>query len=157
MFGCVAFSMFRNVDCYLFYTQLRMTVDKQSVAFWRNFSCFFVFEIFFSKLSFFPTEASNFPRTCFTQSLKQNYDLIAFSTVYVTFQTATQLLSSPKCTAQKKKEYTKSVTWSAKHIANIYENKLAANSSKGTTSQVPAGLLDGLLGQLQIQAPMTSS
>ena len=70
-------------------------------------------------------------------------------------QTATQLLSSPKCTAQKKKEYTKSVMWSAKQIGIKYESKLDASNATAT-SQVPVGLLDGLLGQLQIQAPTSS-
>ena len=42
------------------------------------------------------------------------------------FQTATQLASSPKCTAQKKREYVKTVMWAAKQIAKTYESKLGA-------------------------------
>ena len=75
-------------------------------------------------------------------------------------QAATQLLSSPKCTAQKKKDYQKSVNWAAKQISSKYEAKLEAGGGgarRGGGQQVPVGLLDGLLGQLQIQAPAQSS
>ena len=48
----------------------------------------------------------------------------------LTFQTSTQLASSPKCTAQKKREYVKTVMWAAKQIAKTYESKLGPGKSK---------------------------
>ena len=41
-------------------------------------------------------------------------------------QTSTQLASSPKCTAQKKREYVKTVVWAAKQITKKYETKLGS-------------------------------
>ena len=45
-------------------------------------------------------------------------------------QTSTQLASSPKCTAQKKREYVKTVVWAAKQITKKYETKLGSGKSK---------------------------
>merc|ERR1711974_204659 len=70
--------------------------------------------------------------------------------LYGLLLTSSQLLSSPKCTTQKKKDYQKSVNWAAKQISSKYETKLEAKSvGGGADSQVPVGLLDGLIGQLQ--------
>jgi len=93
-------------------------------------------------------------KTYYCHAIKLNPDNMR--ALYGLLLTATQLLSSPKCTAQKKKECTKSVMWSAKQISLKYETKLDAGGSTKGASQVPVGLLDGLLGQLQIQAPNSS-
>jgi len=94
-------------------------------------------------------------KTYYSQSAKLNPDNMR--ALYGLLLTATQLLSSPKCTTQKKKDYQKSVNWAAKQISSKYEAKLEAKSvGGGADSQVPVGLLDGLIGQLQIQAPTSS-
>merc|ERR1719411_2013116 len=90
-------------------------------------------------------------KTYYSQAAKLNPDNMR--ALYGLLLAATQLLSSPKCTAQKKKDYQKSVNWAAKQISSKYEAKFEAKSSSASENQVPVGLLDGLLGQLQIQPP----
>jgi len=75
--------------------------------------------------------------------------------LYGLLLTSTQLASSPKCTAQKKREYVKSVMWSAKQLAKSYESKIGQGESGSTNNDM--WMLDGLLGQLQIQPPSSSS
>merc|ERR550539_1711260 len=75
--------------------------------------------------------------------------------LYGLLLTSTQLASSPKCTAQKKREYVKSVMWSAKQLAKCYESKIGQGESGSTNNDM--WMLDGLLGQLQIQPPSSSS
>jgi len=98
-------------------------------------------------------------KSYYSQAAKLNPDNMR--ALYGLLLTATQLLSSPKCTAQKKKDYQKSVNWAAKQVSSKYEAKLEAGGGggarRGGGQQVPVGLLDGLLGQLQIQAPAQSS
>ena len=50
-------------------------------------------------------------------------------------QTSTQLASSPKCTAQKKREYVKTVVWAAKQITKKYETKLGSGKSEQILSE----------------------
>lgn len=73
--------------------------------------------------------------------------------LYGLLLTATQLASSPKCTAQKKKEHLKTVTWAAKQIVKTYETKLGPGVPVNNANNSEIWMLDGLLGQLQIQAP----
>merc|ERR1711976_664094 len=60
--------------------------------------------------------------------------------LYGLLLTASQLVSSPKCTAQKKREYTKSVKWTSEQITKQYTEKLKRPPKPE--------LLDGLIGQL---------
>lgn len=76
--------------------------------------------------------------------------------LYGLLLTATQLASSPKCTALKKREYVKSVMWAAKQMSKTYESKLGPGESGNPTRNSEMWMLDGLLGQLQIQAPNSS-
>jgi len=62
--------------------------------------------------------------------------------LYGLLLTSTQLASSPKCVAQKKKEYQKSIVWASNQIKKQYEAKLKQGP--------PPQLLDGLMGQLQL-------
>jgi len=62
--------------------------------------------------------------------------------LYGLLLTASQLVSSPKCTAQKKREYTKSVKWTSEQITKQYTEKLKRPPKPE--------LLDGLIGQLQL-------
>merc|ERR1712141_568339 len=62
--------------------------------------------------------------------------------LYGLLLTSTQLVSSPKCTTQKKKEYQKSIIWASNQIKKQYEVKLK--------QKPPPELLEGLMGQLQL-------
>merc|ERR1719150_47437 len=62
--------------------------------------------------------------------------------LYGLLLTSTQLVSSPKCTTQKKKEYQKSVIWASTQIQKKYQERQKQSP--------PPELLDGLIGQLQI-------
>jgi len=62
--------------------------------------------------------------------------------LYGLLLTSTQLASSPKCVAQKKKEYQKSILWASNQIKKQYESKLKQSP--------PPQLLEGLMGQLQL-------
>jgi len=64
--------------------------------------------------------------------------------LYGLLLTSTQLASSPKCVAQKKKEYQKSIIWSSNQIKKQYEAKLK--------QKPPPELLEGLMGQLQLNS-----
>merc|ERR1719361_1494718 len=64
--------------------------------------------------------------------------------LYGLLLTSTQLASSPKCVAQKKKEYQKSIVWASNQIKKQYEVKLK--------QKPPPELLEGLMGQLQLNA-----
>ena len=64
--------------------------------------------------------------------------------LYGLLLTSTQLASSPKCVAQKKKEYQKSIVWSSTQIKAHYQSKLK--------QKPPPELLEGLLGQLQLNS-----
>lgn len=65
--------------------------------------------------------------------------------LYGLLLTSTQMASSPKCTAQKKKEYLKTVVWTGNQISKTYDKKL--------NGETPMGLLDGLMGQLSVTGP----
>jgi len=64
--------------------------------------------------------------------------------LYGLLLTASQLGSSPKCVAQKKTEYKKSIAWASTQIKKHYEEKLK--------QRPPPELLEGLMGQLQLNA-----
>jgi len=64
--------------------------------------------------------------------------------LYGLLLTSTQLASSPKCVAQKKKEYQKSILWASNQIKKQYEAKLKQSP--------PPQLLEGLMGQLQLNS-----
>merc|ERR1712020_203538 len=64
--------------------------------------------------------------------------------LYGLLLTSTQLVSSPRCTAQKKNEYKKSVIWASTQIQKRYQEK--------QNQPPPPELLEGLLGQLQISS-----
>jgi len=64
--------------------------------------------------------------------------------LYGLLLTSTQLVSSPKCTTQKKKEYQKSVIWASTQIQKKYQERQKQSP--------PPELLDGLIGQLQISS-----
>lgn len=68
--------------------------------------------------------------------------------LYGLLLTSSQLASSPRCPAQKKKEHLKTVVWSEKQISNRYEEK------RGT--KMPACYMEGLLGQIQVQPPIST-
>lgn len=64
--------------------------------------------------------------------------------LYGLLLTSTQLVSSPKCTTQKKREYQKSVIWASTQIQKKYQERQKQSP--------PPELLDGLIGQLQISS-----
>jgi len=64
--------------------------------------------------------------------------------LYGLLLTSTQLASSPKCVAQKKKDYQKSIIWASTQIKTHYESKLK--------QKPPPELLEGLMGQLQLNS-----
>merc|ERR1711976_411623 len=64
--------------------------------------------------------------------------------LYGLLLTSTQLASSPKCVAQKKKEYQKSILWASNQIKKQYEAKVKQSP--------PPQLLEGLMGQLQLNS-----
>lgn len=76
--------------------------------------------------------------------------------LYGLLLTSTQLASSPKCTAQKKREYVKTVVWAAKQITKKYETKLGSGELTTESNTSEMWMLDGLIGQLQIQTSNTS-
>jgi len=64
--------------------------------------------------------------------------------LYGLLLTSTQLVSSPKCATQKKREYQKSVIWASTQIQKKYQERQKQSP--------PPELLDGLIGQLQISS-----
>ena len=71
------------------------------------------------------------------------------------------ILTQPLCNNQAvndamKKEYVKTVMWAAKQIAKTYESKLGPGESGNPTGNTEMWMLDGLLGQLQIQTQNSS-
>merc|ERR1712029_1014839 len=79
-------------------------------------------------------------KTYYSQSAKLNPNNMR--SLYGLLLTSTQLASSPKCVAQKKKEYQKSIVWASNQIKKQYEAKLKHSP--------PPQLLEGLMGQLQL-------
>jgi len=65
--------------------------------------------------------------------------------LYGLLMASVQLASSPKCVANKKKEYQKSIAWASTQIKKQYEAK-----QKVTNAKPSVDLLEGLVGQLLI-------
>jgi len=78
----------------------------------------------------------------YSHAIKINPDNMR--SLYGLLLTSTQLASSPKCVAQKKKEYQKSILWASNQIKKQYEAKLKQSP--------PPQLLEGLMGQLQLNS-----
>ena len=70
---------------------------------------------------------------------------VVIKQIFTFFQASVQLASSPKCVAQKKKEYQKSIAWASTQIKKQYEAK-----QKVTNAKPSVDLLEGLVGQLLI-------
>jgi len=68
--------------------------------------------------------------------------------LYGLLLTSTQLASSPRCPAQKKREHLKTVVWSETQISKWYEEKRG--------ERMPACYMEGLLGQVQVQPPIST-
>jgi len=61
--------------------------------------------------------------------------------LYGLLLTSSQLANSPKCQVAKKREHLKTVLWAGKQVTQRYEEL-----------KIPTSFLDGLMGQLQVQA-----